>query len=319
MVGHFIFSINSKPVVAIPLEGGFKIALIAISCFPSSTLIRKAFKAYMIIRISLFFLAPFKRKERYILPSYIYRDIDIIRGMYEVFLWSPVQKRGRYYIHFLDHEGQKKYFAKVTTKEKDFILMENEKENLLFYSSAESFDVPKVVHYKLTEKYCLIMTENVSENFFLYSPSKNFFPSKVAKEIKGVSKKISIGQYLLSNNLNLKNNFKDLIFNLDKKKIIEVVKVHGDFGSENIFKNKHGDFLIIDWERSKENAPLLTDEIAFWLGKNHKLIRKDEEKAFNKFVEENSYHSREDIVLALYFLFSVDFYWAKNMLERFRY
>ena len=45
-------------------------------------------------------------------------------------------------------------------------------------------------------------------------------------------------------------------------------------GSENIFINEDGKFLIIDWESGAEKSPFLLDKIAFWLESTIALSRR---------------------------------------------
>ena len=93
----------------------------------------------------------------------------------------------------------------------------------------------------------------------------------------------------------------------DRQTKIYVSKVHGDFGSENIFKKKeNGRFYIIDWERSTDIAPYLTDKIAHWLGAHHKQIKKNAEVCKN-FTLTFQNEKEIDVAMGLLFLISVNF------------
>ena len=54
---HFIFYYKRKPLVAVPLDGGFKVAFSGLCCLPSNTYKRKFFKIYMFFRILFHYLS----------------------------------------------------------------------------------------------------------------------------------------------------------------------------------------------------------------------------------------------------------------------
>ena len=96
-----------------------------------------------------------------------------------------------------------------------------------------------------------------------------------------------------------------------------VSQVHGDFGSENIFINKKGKFLVIDWERHTYEGPHYTDLVAFWLGSNHRKIKNGNQIINLKFNEHFKDVKRIDLALALAFLVAMNFDLAILMSQNF--
>ena len=304
---HFIFYKGTKPVVAIPVDAGLKVAVFSIGCLPSHTFIRKVFKIYMIFRILLYFFVPLKSKKIDNFLKEWFEKSQVTQGLYPVFIWSLVDGRERYYVHFLDKKGSKKYFAKITAKKEDFQLLENENNNLEYFINAKTFSVPKVVNFTKGNLYCSLITDYINADYSLSHPESNVFPKKISREISGEVQSRSIGEIIDRNSIKKQNALNDFIKGLDRGMLVKVARVHGDFGSENIFKNSAGKYLIIDWERSKDKSPYLVDKIAFWLGKNHRLIKENSEIAYADFRNNFEEFSSIDVALGLHFLKSAKF------------
>jgi hypothetical protein len=317
-----IFYKNKRPVIRIPIDASLKTSLVAVSCLPSYTTRRKYYKLYLYFRIitNFLFVKHFLDiKDSLIDEAFTDRVVKFAlipenKKLYPVFIWSLVDGRERYYVHFLDANGNKLYFGKITTKKEDYSLLENEKEQLEKFSSAKSFDVPKVIIFNENDKYCSLITTHIGDNFKLYHPENNIFPKKIVSEIQRKPASKSYQEYIKYSwwHTGLKDiksltEFSRYINGFDRQTEIYVSKVHGDFGSENIFKRKeNGRFYIIDWERSTDIAPYLTDKIAHWLGAHHKQIKKNAEVCKN-FTLTFQNEKEIDVAMGLLFLISVNF------------
>ena len=210
-------------------------------------------------------------------------------------------------MHVLDKKGTKKYFTKITLKRDDYQLLENERNSLLYFSNAKTFNVPSVIDFTKNNLYCSLTTSYIDTDYFLNHPENNIFPNEIANEIAGVVKKIPLYQTIDEDALKQDCIFNDFLKTLNNDILVKVAKAHGDFGSENIFQNSRGDYLIIDWERSEDLTPYLSDKVAYWLGKYHRLIKNDINMAYNNFRHSFEKYNKVDVVLSLHFLNSVKF------------
>lgn len=322
-----VFYKAKKPVISIPLDGSLSVALSAVSCLPSHTLIRKLFKLYLYISIVFQYyfthkppsndsLEPVLRKWIEEIPSKISKE-----RLFPVFIWSLVDGRQRYYVHLLDYNGDKKFFGKITVKRDDYALLNNEKRKLSKFSNANTFKVPTVILYEENDDYCSLVTSYLSVTYSLYHPDSHDFPDPIFQEITQEHHNISykeiqaLSWWQETDNL-LKNSlFYDFLHDVDLMNSYTVSTIHGDFGSENIFINNTSNFYIIDWERSTDTAPYQTDMVAFWLGKRHVLIKNNPTAAYKEFKKHFANYNEIDIALALVFLVSVNFDLAIKIIE----
>lgn len=300
---HFIFYYKRKPLVAVPLDGGFKVAFSGLCCLPSNTYKRKFFKIYMFFRILFHYLS--KSRQSNELDNFLKQWLnshDIFEKHFGVFIWSRVLSRDRYYVHLLDKLGNKHYFAKITKKIEDFKNLENEKINLITFANAKTFSVPEVIHFERQDSFTCLITSSFNKNYKLYLSSTNDLPYYIYKEISGYKTECKIKELIDCKSFSITDALNKYLNKINSETLIKVSRSHGDMGSENIFINEDGKFLIIDWESGAEKSPFLLDKIAFWLGKHNSLIKKNSKAAFIKFNYEFKSFNDLDIAMALYFL-----------------
>ena len=88
---HFIFYYKRKPLVAVPLDGGFKVAFSGLCCLPSNTYKRKFFKIYMFFRILFHYLS--KSRQSNELDNFLNNGSILMifsKKHFGVFIWSRV-------------------------------------------------------------------------------------------------------------------------------------------------------------------------------------------------------------------------------------
>jgi thiamine kinase-like enzyme len=319
---NIIFYKKNRPIVSIPASMPLKAQMSATSCLPSHTFKRKIFKVYMIINISFldFISKHFSIRTNDILPTILQNWMKNIQFklsnkiLYPIFIWSLVDGRERYYVHMIDTKGKKIFFGKITSKQADFSLLENEKKQLEYFSDANYFMVPKIIDFEIRNNYCSLVTKSLHGAFKLYHPDRNSFPKLISDEISKNKSQIfyeEVQKYQWwkksQKRKDIAASFRQYINNINNRTIVNVSKVHGDFGSENIFVNNKNKYCIIDWEHSMGIAPHKTDIIAFWLGKNYKVIKRNSNRAFQKFKNNFQNYNQTDIALALLFMISVNF------------
>lgn len=126
--------------------------------------------------------------------------------------------------------------------------------------------------------------------------------------------------------LNDYNNFKDYVYSIiSKKNNFNLMWCHGDLGSENVFllNNK---YIIIDWEKSSFDAPIITDYLGIALGNSHREIINLKEEAKNhhsllafyrKKIERN--FSYEEFLLGLIFYIGTNYNLARYLIKNFTF
>ena len=92
-----------------------------------------------------------------------------------------------------------------------------------------------------------------------------------------------------------------------------VCRIHGDFGSENLFVDRDR-FWVIDWERSTGVGPAVADRVAYWLGANLALARRAPVEALRVLKTQLAQHgSFSDMCVALAFLSTAEFGPARSL------
>ena len=325
------------PLIAIPINASLLCSLKSINCFPSFTLNRKLFKLYLYLTIPIFYYLNkiYSRSIKNESLEGLVKWADYFKkkqqktSLQSVFIWSLVPNRKRYYIHFLDEKGNKIWFGKLTSNEDDFVLLKNEYQQLINIQSkrikSDTFSTPQIIDFRENRKSCFLVTESLSKNYKLFHPSNNKFPEELSREIQGTIRKINIEQiFKLDWWINFESR-KDEYRNLDlfirksyKNGPINVCFVHGDFGSENILIDKNGVFKVIDWERATNIGPYYVDHIAYWLGQNHKMLKKNSEKTIQQFYRNFLELNRMDLAFALCFLVAANFNLACIVAKEFK-
>jgi len=321
-----IFYLRNKPIIAIPVNCSLKLSFMAVSCFPSFTLKKKIYKIYLYLYVLLTSLFIKKNNDEMNNPELeifliFYQDFikrETNKNIFPVFLWSTVDGRQRYYVHFLNLNGEKKYFAKLTTNINDYSLIKTEYNNLLLLEKRKKsevllFSTPKVIDFKTNHIYCSLVVESIKKGYKLFHPEKNPIPLELIKNIQGkIYKKdlediMSFEWWKNSKSFDEVSILRKYIISLNKDTYVDIAFGHGDFGGENIFQNNKKEFIVIDWERSTTNAPILLDLISYWLGKNHKELKNNQTEVIDEFYNYFKSYSQKDVALALIFLASVNF------------
>lgn len=316
MNNYFIFKLNKKPIISIPVGGNLSLTIKAINCFPDFTTKRKLYKIFM--KFFCIFLHPYFKffySNKFICKTYEewIRLSKLSNSLNNVFIWSPIEERGRFYIHSFDELGNKLLFTKLTTCLNDFDLIRNEYEFLKYFEKRKkSFKTPSIKSFEENEHLCYLTVESIPDNYKLFHPEFNKFPIELIKEFQQEKENLTLSAIF---NLNwvkneLNNNYLFSIFkylkNLQLNTPIELSVGHGDFGGENIYINNEKNFMIIDWERGTKFAPILLDKLSFWLGKNHYYL-KNNDFHFQNFLLEFENENKYDIALSIIFLVNVNY------------
>ena len=326
MQEHTIYFKHNLPLIAIPINVSLKCSLKAINCLPSFTLNRKLFKIYLYLITPIFYFV----NKIYPKPVNNEHLVELVNWannfknkhnkplLYPIFIWSLVPNRKRYYIHFIDEKGNKIWFVKLTFNKDDFTFLNNEYHQLSniqrIRKKSKLFSTPKIIDFGINKDSCFLATESLHKNNKLFHPSRNKFPEALSKEIQGTVMQVSQA-YIFKLDWWIKfelrkHEFRELDFFIHKfsnNSLVDLSFVHGDFGSENILIDKNGFFIVIDWERATSNGPYYVDIIAYWLGQNHKMIKKNSKKAIKQFYKYFNKIEKVDLAFALCFLVAANF------------
>lgn len=252
--------------------------------------------------------------------------------------WHTDSERARCYVYYLDKEFRTCGFGKVVFDDVNMTYLRREVEALrkIDQSSTNVFAVPSVLgEFKCGDAYG-VMFSAVPEEYIPLHHSNADYPYDLLQALRISSRLYSLEavqntSWWLAFSINMAgSDFFSMVkqtLNCSMGSGVTLGQAHGDLGSENIFIQRINkvvaQYLLIDWERFAEDAPTLSDTLAFWLGKNHRQIFSlSEGDAFyffrRDFIERNSY-TVPDALLALAFMASVKFDVALVIANSFRF
>lgn len=322
---HFIFSKSGKPFLAIPVNAPLSISLASISCLPSFTFKRKLFKILLFaVVLALYYplkLLWFKKNSNsdFIeLENWCESFLKKLEktNVYFVIIWSLVPNRERFYVHFIDNKGFF-WFAKLTANPRDAKLLMNEANKIIDLNKvvrSNIYGTPEVIGYGDYNNLSYVVLNYLAKDERLFHPSKNQLPVTLLNSVRGDVRKKELQEVfhlgwwhefdLVRNEYNKLSEF---IAKSSIHSIVSLSNVHGDFGSENILLDSNGSFKVIDWERSHSEGPFFVDEVAFWLGRNHKEIKRNAQDVVSRFYSSFKEVPKIDLGLALCFLVGANF------------
>ena len=319
---HKTFSKGSNLYLGIPLDLNIIDLIKVLKLISSFTIKRKLYKIYVFFVVTFFkILRTTKNNESLLEIDSIISKNPIFLGFKYMVVWSLVPGRKRCYIYFYDSNIELVYFGKLSHKTSDYDLLRNEYDFLLNYKTQKSntqFQTPSVIYFNEVDDYSFLVVESLPNDCKLFHPEKNDLPERVYNCLNSNKVKHDLDKCYTQNwwiNFLVEKDrtiglYNYIVSNKGDSKIV-LSFIHGDFGSENIFKNNLHHLYIIDWERSCKMGPYLTDRVAFWLGKNHNND--------NNIIEFNEFFKQEnklDLSLALCFLVSANFDLAIKISKR---
>jgi hypothetical protein len=319
---HKTFSKGGNLYLGIPLDLNIIDLIKVLKFIPSFTIKRKLYKIYVFWVITLFkILRITKDNESLLEIDSIISKNPMFLGIKYMVVWSLVPNRKRCYIYFYDSNRELVYFGKLSQKTKDYDLLRNEYDFLLNYKTQKAntqFQTPSVIYFKEVDDYSFLVVESLSNECKLFHPEKNDLSERVYNSLNSNKVTHDLDKCYTQNwwiNFLVEKDrtiglYNYIVSNKGDSKI-SLSFIHGDLGSENIFKNNLDQLYIIDWERSCKMGPHLTDRVAFWLGKNHN--NDNHIIGFNEFFKQEK---KLDLYLALCFLVSANFDLAIKISKR---
>ncbi|MBL4697690.1 MAG: hypothetical protein JKX70_02540 [Phycisphaerales bacterium] len=235
--------------------------------------------------------------------------------------WPPQIDRGRVYVHLLDTQHQPIAFAKISFNDSNDASLEKEANTLqaLTASDLNSFKVPSVLDYQPASpnQHAVLVTQSIPTDARPLAATLDSYPQECVREIAAESTPVST-QGIEScswwpSYLNRRDTLDPCFVreleqaNTDKT---QLCRSHGDFGIANMVQTPNSDLWIFDWEECCQDAPILADEISYFLGVHRPNTLPECESLFERFraqfLDEKNPQRRIDIMLALAFRSTVN-------------
>lgn len=249
------------------------------------------------------------------------------KGKLNTIVTFPSQiTRKRFYVHLLDLQGRCVGFSKVSlSKENDYYLS-NEATNISKIESKEStFKVPKILLNEVFNSHKYLVFEPLPDDLKYKSFQWHSYPSQCAKEISKNTKLFknikSLSWWPIFQSILDKEEFIKFInkLGIDKEFKVAVALAHGDLHPGNMLVSSD-EIWLFDWESSSVEAPIMTDEIVFFLAKNQRKLVSDPDYVAKKlkkyFLHENSKATKIEVGLALAYLATTGRDDAKDMVGK---
>lgn len=301
--------------MALPLDSSFSVLWAGCAAFPAFTFKRKIFKICAVVWAAALWVArlvglpvgvALDRADAAVLARIKAACPQFAAAM---LIWSLVPGRQRMYVRVFDAKTNECAFGKLSRVEPGRSWLQVEATALHRYAEAKSFACPRVLMLDVTETDVLLLTSALPRGSTLRHAEASTFPRAIQAEIqsKVVQTPISSlhrcawyqrGVAALGENARVASE----LAAIDDASPVALAPAHGDFGSENFYVDLARRVYLIDWEHFCDAAPILTDEVGFWIGKNHRSIQRGDSEVARDFAQEFEEHRDRDLLLALIFL-----------------
>ena len=324
--GYLLFRFARKPVIAVP-DSSQKVKLAGLKCYRGIT-IRRASFAWMTrlltrLRIDWLLTQPVDSSLSSLLPFNFHDWLDTFRqtmgapSAEAVIVWPPQSDRGRIYVHLIDANARPLAFVKLALDalNDEFLVSEAQTIEKLRALQLKSFYIPSLIETGKWNGHYYCVFEPIPPDAKPVQSSWSSFPRDCIKEYAGQVRIIDLQQLT---ELNWWKNFwrkmsPESAFAQDVRMAqghsIRVCRAHGDLGTMNMIR-VDDQILIFDWEECCDDAPLLTDELMFFLVLNQrKFLAKPHaglRELNQRYLSGASAQRRCDVIMALAFIRASD-------------
>jgi hypothetical protein len=324
--GYLLFRFARKPVIAVP-DSSQKVKLASLKCYRGITIRRRSF-AYMTrlltrLRVDRLLTQPVDSSLSSLLPFNFQDLLDTLRkaigapDAQAVMVWPPQSDRGRIYIHLLDADGRPLAFVKLAMDALNDKYLHSEAQTIKKMEALEltSFQIPSLIEIRRWNGHFFCIFEPIATDAKPVKHSWSSFPRDCVKEYAGHVRVIGHQQL---KKLDWWRNFWKVTplesafaqdVRIAQEQPIRVCRAHGDLGTMNMIR-VDGQILIFDWEECCDDAPILTDELMFFLVLNQrKFIAKPLaglRDLAQRYLFGASVQRRCDVIMALAFIHASD-------------
>lgn len=238
----------------------------------------------------------------------------------------PQPDRARLYVHLIDEQGMPHGFAKVSFDEENDRLLAFEVETIRYLRRLrlKLTYQPEILLFDRWAGYSYVLFEPLPPQAKPVPLGSQGFPEKWVNEYAGKVRHLTCKdvEHLLWWQCLLNKTTRNTAFlNRLEEAVnqgVEVCRMHGDFGVENMAQDGNCIWLF-DWEHSSGYAPQFTDRLRFWIQFHRKVIYKDPKRAlellYNSYLNNCSKFYKAQVILALGYLNSVDISHATRLVE----
>ena len=324
--GYLLFRFARKPVIAVP-DSSQKVKLAGLKCYRGIT-IRRASFAWMTrlltrLRVDRLLTQPLDSSLSSLLPFNFQDWLDTLRqtmgapSAEAVIVWPPQSDRGRIYVHLLDANARPLAFVKLSLDALNDDFLRNEAQTIEKLKALQltSFHIPSLMETGKWNGHYYCVFEPIATDAKSVQSSWSSFPRDCVKEYAGQVRIIGVQQLT---ELDWWKSFwkvtsPESAFAQDVRIAqghpIRVCRAHGDLGTMNMLR-VDDQILIFDWEECCDDAPILTDELMFFLVLNQrKFLAKPVvglRELNQRYLSGASAQRRCDVIMALTFIRASD-------------
>jgi hypothetical protein len=238
--------------------------------------------------------------------------------LYPVIVWPPDPRRGRIYVHLLDAEARRAAFAKVALDQRNSDLLRNEERTLraLRTMHIAKSRIPEVFDSGTLAGHAYVVVESVPASAESVDFESDASLAENIREYAGPTRTLSSGALeslawwqQFERWPAASQGFQEVV-RQSACGGVEVCRVHGDLNRTNVLR-ADGETWLLDWERSSEQGPCLTDAICIDADRRWERTQRDPLASWRDFQavhwDNRSKAYRHQVVLALAYLATVDF------------
>ncbi|NNL54877.1 MAG: hypothetical protein HKP32_06970 [Woeseia sp.] len=333
--GYLLFRFAGKPVIAVP-NSSPNIKLAGLKCYRGIT-IRRAGFAWMTrlltrLRIDWLLTQPEDSSLSSLLPFNFQNLLDTLRqtmgapSAEAVIVWPPQLNRGRIYVHLLDANARPLAFVKLSLDALNDEYLRSEAETIekLKALQLKSFRIPSLLEIGKWNGHYYCVFEPIATDAKPVKSSWSSFPRDCVKEYAGQVRIIGLPQLT---ELKWWKKFWEVTppesafaqdVRMAEGHAIRVCRAHGDLGTMNMIRVDR-EILIFDWEECCDDAPILTDELMFFLVLNQrKFLAKPVvglRELNQRYLSGASAQRRCDVIMAMAFIRASDKPVANKILD----
>lgn len=299
--GYRIYSFLGRRVLAMP-DGSRGLRLAGLARYQPFTIKRKAYRwllwASIVMGLDRYFSSPapspLTEAADFDFHRWLRRACDDLGqgALHGVVYWPPQPDRPRIYVHLFDRGLTPVGFVKVSLDIHNDRLLEKEAGALetLRGVRLKQCRVPRVLSASQFDGKTYLITEPIPLSAKPVPSQPQSFPRACVDEYKGPPRRVGARD---AGGLSWWAAYMDVIRDLTGGGFhdallgslalgFDVGKAHGDMGAANLVRDG-GTLWVYDWESYCEDAPVLADEIGFYMAVNFARILTDPVRELDRF------------------------------------
>ncbi len=333
---YFLVRVGARPLLAFPCAPENDL-FAALRCYPTHTRKRKWVRLAMQVMAATMVGRLLWKRVAAPVPAIDASALDAWLGMVSdrlevfplqpVFVWPATAGRGRVYVHLLGSTGEPIAFAKLALDESNSALLKNEKNVLerVAMRPSRKVRVPIVLDAGILQGYSYLVVGCAPRTARMKNWTNDPAVEAIVREYAGRTwhmppaavERLSWWKQFLGRvtpDSELARAAREAA-----AQGVDVCRVHGDLNKTNVLR-VDDEVWLLDWERSCETGPYLTDLICAEADRLWPLAARDACAAFDRFRgkhwDNRQPNYRHSVLLALAFLHAAEFTPATVLLKQ---